>query len=222
MPVYQLPSYPYVFPHPLRADQDGLLAIGGDLDPERLILAYQHGIFPWYNHDDPILWWFPNPRLVLFPSKIRIAKSMRSYFNQQKYSCTYNQQFTEVMINCKNHRRPGQTGTWIQEEMVEAYTALHRMGIAQSVEVWEGNELVGGLYGVQLNRIFFGESMYAHKSNASKFGLIKLAQKLAKEDVELIDCQQDTPHLKSLGAELISSKQFHDIIQQNRLKSLIS
>jgi leucyl/phenylalanyl-tRNA--protein transferase len=216
MPIYQLPNHDLIFPHPLEADPSGMLAVGGDLSPERLILAYQHGIFPWYNEGEPILWWFPNPRCVLFPEKIYISKSMRPYFNQEKYRVSYDNHFTKVIKQCKSVPREGQGGTWISEDMSQAYISLHALGIAHSVEVWDReDQLIGGLYGISIGKIFFGESMFALKSNASKFALISLAQKLADEKYTLIDCQQDTPHMKSMGAELISSTIFYQYCKEN-------
>lgn len=204
------------FPAQNAADEYGVLAIGGDLSPERLIFAYENGIFPWYSEDEPITWFCPDPRFVLFPKDIKIAKSMHSLFNNQRFRVTYDTHFEEVMRNCSAILRKGQTGTWIIEDMINAYTDLHKMGIAHSVEVWEGNDLVGGLYGVALGKVFFGESMFAKVSNASKFGFITLVKKLIIDGFQLIDCQQETPHLASLGAKAISRELFLNILKENK------
>lgn len=216
MPVYWLQEHENNFPHPRNASPDGLLAVGGDLSAERLLLAYSWGIFPWYNEDDPILWWNPDPRFVLYPDELKVSKSMRPYFNQQKYQVSYDQAFDQVIAACSQIPRHGQKGTWISDDMRAAYQNLHRIGYAHSVEVWDNDELVGGLYGIALGKVFFGESMFAHKSNASKFGFISLVRRLIKEGYELIDCQQETPHLASLGARTIPRQQFLDLLAENR------
>lgn len=200
----------YKFPDPSLANDQGLLAHGGDLHPNRIIAAYRSGIFPWYNKDSPILWWSPNPRMVLFPEKLHISKSMRPYFNQQKFKVTYNQDFKAVIKKCASVYRKGQNGTWLIPEMIKAYTQLHEMGWAHSVEVWKAEKLVAGLYGVYLQskHIFCGESMFSKKSNASKFGFISLVKKLQKEGVRLIDCQVHSTHLARLGAEEIPRDKF--------------
>lgn len=192
------------------ADDDGLLAVSRDLSPERLKEAYYKGIFPWYNEGQPVLWWSPDPRMVLFPEKLKIARSMRPLLNQDKFQVTYNQEFQKVIENCGNVDRKGQDGTWITPEIKENYLKLHEEGMALSTEVWDNDKLVGGLYGIYLRdkHIFCGESMFAKASNASKFGLIKLVQKLSREGVKLIDCQSYTSHLESLGAEEIPRKEF--------------
>ena len=171
MEIYQLSQDNHIFPPAHWAAPEGLLAIGGDLSPARLLKAYEAGFFPWFGEDEPYLWWSPDPRLVLFPEELKVSKSMRSYFNGQKFRVTFDNAFLKVMEGCKFSLRKGQaTGeTWITSEMVEAYSALHLMGYAHSVEVWQGDDLVGGLYGISLGRIFFGESMFAKVSNASKF-----------------------------------------------------
>jgi leucyl/phenylalanyl-tRNA--protein transferase len=184
------------------------LAVGGDLSPERLLLAYKSGIFPWYNQGEPIVWYSPDPRMVLFPKNLKISKSMKQIIRKNQFRVTFNQHFSEVIANCKNSYREGQRGTWITDEMEQAYINLHNLGIAKSVEVWEGNELVGGLYGIDLGHIFCGESMFSKVSNASKFAFIYLVQKLEKEDYALIDCQVYNAHLASLGAEEISRETF--------------
>ncbi len=197
-----------VFPPVHLADKDGLLAIGGDLSDERLLLAYKSGIFPWYNQGEPIVWYSPDPRMVLFPKKLKISKSMKQVIRKNQFRATFNQNFSEVIANCKNSYREGQGGTWITDEMEQAYINLHNLGVAKSVEVWQGNELVGGLYGIDLGHIFCGESMFSKVSNASKFAFIQLVQKLEKEHYTLIDCQVYNEHLDSLGAEEISRSEF--------------
>lgn len=198
------------FPHPSYAESDGLLAVGGDLSVERLLLAYENGIFPWYSESEPILWYAPNPRCVLFPKKIKVSKSMKKWMRNTKLTVTFNQNFKEVLQNCKTIYREDQDGTWITNEMQQAYLKLHELGFAKSVEVWNTeNELVGGLYGVELNNCFFGESMFHKVSNASKFGFIALCQ---QTNYNIIDCQMHTSHLESLGAEMIPLKEFIKII----------
>ena len=215
MPVFLLDNNHLIFPSPELANPDGVLAVGGDLSPERLLLAYQHGIFPWFSAGEPIMWWSPDPRFVLFPEKLKVSKSMRPYFNQQKFRVTYDRAFGQVMRECSQPRVGGPQGsTWITESMVEAYIRLHEIGFAHSVEVWEGEELVGGLYGLSLGKCFFGESMFTRVSNASKFGFISLVKHLRAFDFQLIDCQQQTGHLKSLGAEAISRKAFFAVFKR--------
>ena len=199
----------------MSADDDGLLAIGGDLTVERLLLAYRYGIFPWYN-EPPVMWWWTHPRCILYPAKVKVSKSMRSYFNQEKYSVSYNQAFDSVITACATHDRPKQMGTWINEGIIDAYIALHELGYAHSVEVWRDEELVGGLYGIGLGDIFFGESMFANASNASKFGFISLCRKLDEIGIKLVDCQQETNHLMSMGAELMSKEEFWKYISVNQ------
>ena len=217
MPIFWLSEKTNSFPPPQMANRDGVLAIGGDLSPERLLNAYRIGVFPWYNPEDPILWWCPDPRFVLFPEKLKIARSMRPYLNQPKFQLTFDREFSTVMRRCAKVDRKGQRGigTWISEEMVQAYTRLHTMGFAHSVEVWQEDELVGGLYGIALGRVFFGESMFAEVSNASKFGFIRLVQRLQELGYRMIDCQQKTPHLASLGAESIPRRQFLSVLREN-------
>ena len=197
-----------VFPPVELADSNGLLAIGGDLLPERLILAYKSGIFPWYNEGEPIVWYSPNPRMVLFPKKIISSKSMRKIIRMGKFTMTFNQNFSEVIDQCKNINRNDQNGTWITQEMKVAYQKLHELGFAKSVEVWESNKLVGGLYGIDLGNIFCGESMFSKVNNASKIAFIYLIKKLEKENYSLIDCQVYNDHLASLGAEEIPRNEF--------------
>lgn len=203
------------FPHPSLADKDGLLAVGGDLSPDRLLLAYYNGIFPWYNDGEPILWWSPNPRMVVKPKAVHISKSMRKLLRDEAFTVTHNQNFLEVMLACKRTPRKDQHGTWITQDMIAAYLKLHELGYAQSVEVWKDNKLVGGLYGVILKDkgVFCGESMFAAVSNASKYGFITLSRKLIQENYRLIDCQIYTDHLASLGAAELSREQFLDYLK---------
>ncbi len=202
------------FPPLDKADPDGLLAIGGDLTPHTLLKAYSSGIFPWYNDLDPILWWSPNPRFVLFPQNIKISSTMKSLIKKDFFQISYNQSFENVIKACSQVPRIGQEGTWITDDMIDAYITLHQLGWAQSVEVWHNNELVGGLYGIRMGDCFFGESMFAKVSNASKFGFIKMCQKLQSENVKIIDCQVYTSHLESLGATMISRNDFISIIKE--------
>ncbi|MCR9100619.1 MAG: leucyl/phenylalanyl-tRNA--protein transferase [bacterium] len=215
MPVFWLDPEHIIFPDPAYANPDGLLAAGGDLSEERLLLAYRSGIFPWYAPGDPILWWCPDPRCVLFPEDLKVSKSMRPYFNQRKFEVTYDRCFSEVMQACAQQPRNGQAGTWITREMVEGYTRLHEAGYAHSVEVWKEKELVGGLYGIAIGKVFFGESMFARASNASKFGFISLVRQLEAQGFTLIDCQQETSHLLSLGATTISRPEFLHTLRTN-------
>jgi leucyl/phenylalanyl-tRNA--protein transferase len=215
MPIIWLNEKHYGFPDPALAGPDGLLAAGGDLSPERLLLAYRMGLFPWFNPDEPILWWSPDPRFVLFPQELKVAKSMRPYFNQNKFEVTLDRAFEAVMRGCQGER-PGQWGgTWITQNMIDAYCLLHRLGFAHSVEVWQNGALVGGLYGVSLGKIFFGESMFAKVSNASKFGFITLVRRLDTLGFRLIDCQQQTRHLGSLGARLVPRASFLQWLKEN-------
>ena len=202
-----------VFPPLENASSEGLLAVGGDLSPERLKLAYANGIFPWFNEDSLILWWSPDPRMVLFPNKIRVSKSMKKIMEGDRFRCTKNQCFEKVIDNCARIHRKGQEGTWITPAMKDAYMELHQMGLAVSMEVWEGDELVGGLYGVDLGHIFCGESMFSKVSNASKFAFISLARELEAKNYSLIDCQLHTTHLQSLGAEEIPREEYLQILK---------
>lgn len=199
--VYQLSEDEIWFPQTELADEDGLLAVGGDLSANRLLLAYQHGIFPWYSDDTPILWYSPHERFVLFPDKLRISSTMRKLIKSNKFQITFDKCFADVIRACANIRREGEPGTWITSAMQQAYINLHRLGHAHSVEVWENDVLVGGLYGVAINRVFCGESMFSMVNNASKAALIWLCQ---NKTYTMIDCQVYTSHLESLGAEFIS------------------
>ncbi|CAM3381503.1 leucyl/phenylalanyl-tRNA--protein transferase [Empedobacter falsenii] len=201
-----------IFPDYDEVNAEGIIAIGGDLSPERLILAYQKGIFPWFNEDDPIIWWFPHDRFVLFPENLHVSKSMKKVFRDQTFTYTENNAFREVITNCSEAYRKGQDGTWITTEMIEAYCKLHEMGIAKSIEVWQNDELVGGFYGIEMGNVFCGESMFAKVSNASKAGFIQFVAKYHKK-YELIDCQVYTQHLASLGAMEIPSDVFLEYLE---------
>lgn len=201
------------FPPVSQASPEGIVAIGGDLSPDRLMLAYRNGIFPWFEDDEPILWWSPPERMVLFFDELKISKSMRNIFNREIYSVTFNTAFREVIANCRNIKRDGQAGTWITPEMTEAYCRLHEMGFAKSVEVWQNGELVGGLYGIDLGHIFCGESMFSKASNSSKVAFIALAKQLELAGYRLLDCQVHNDHLESLGAREISREDFLEILR---------
>ncbi len=198
------------FPPVTDADADGLLALGGDLSVPRLLEAYSKGVFPWYNEGDIILWFSPDPRMVLFPEELKISKSMRQLFRKNQFKVTFNTNFTAVIEHCASVRRKEQEGTWITEAMKTAYLQLHKLGYALSTEVWQGDELVGGLYGIWLadRNLFCGESMFAKTSNASKYGFITLVEFLTQKGVRLIDCQVYTEHLASLGAREIPRNEF--------------
>lgn len=215
MPIFELSAEEVFFPPAYLADRSGILAIGGDLSPQRLLLAYQMGIFPWFNPDDEILWWSPDPRWVIYPAQINISKSMRQLLKQHRFRVTFDQNFLGVIEGCRDIYRPGQGGTWISDEIIDSYLTLWKQGFIHSVEVWDGDALVGGLYGGNLGKCFFGESMFAKASNASKYGFIMLAMNLAEQGYSLIDCQVHTPHLESLGAVRISRSDFLNIVQQN-------
>ncbi|WP_231919737.1 leucyl/phenylalanyl-tRNA--protein transferase [Salegentibacter salegens] len=198
------------FPPISEADEQGLLAIGGDMSIPRLIYAYNHGIFPWYDASQPLLWWSPDPRMVLFPDKLKVSKSMKQLFRKETFTVTFNKDFRAVIESCAEIRRDGQHGTWITQEIIDCFGDLHELNIAHSVEVWQDDNLVGGLYGIYLEdkKIFCGESMFTRASNASKYGFISLVRKLKEDGVKLIDCQVYTQHLESLGAEEISRNEF--------------
>ena len=211
MPLYALDESIW-FPPVEEALPDGLLAMGGDLSPERLLLAYRQGIFPWYDGDIP-LWWCPNPRFVLIPDELKVSKSMKALIKKNAFEFRINTAFGEVIHDCKETKREGQDGTWINENVEAAYTALHEMGFAHSAEAWKDGKLVGGLYGIRLGKVFFGESMFSNESNASKFAFIKYVELLRAEGVLLIDCQIHTEHLESLGAKMIMRQQFIQLLQ---------
>ncbi len=213
MPVFQL-SDSLLFPPPALAREDGLLAVGGDLSVPRLLLAYQHGIFPWYSPGEPILWWSPDPRLVLFPAEFHLAKRLARTIRQQVFSITFDTAFAQVIRACGQTRRKEGQGTWLDEAMIEAYCALHDQGYAHSVECWQGGELVGGLYGVALGAVFFGESMFSLVPDSSKVALAGLVELLKDWDFELIDCQVGTGHLQRLGAREICGEEFSTRLAQ--------
>lgn len=207
MPIYQLDDRLW-FPDPQGAEE-GIVAIGGDLEPERLLLAYSKGIFPWFDDDDPIIWWCPDPRYLLFPDKFHVSRSFRRFLNKQKFKITLDENFQDVIENCATIERTDQDGTWITDEMMSAYIELHRLGYAHSVEVWdEKNELAGGMYGVSLGRAFFGESMFSKQANASKTALYYISNLLSKKGFSFIDAQIHTPHLVALGAEKVTRQEF--------------
>jgi len=203
-----------VFPEVEHTDESGILAIGGDLSVERLLCAYKNGIFPWYNEDEPIIWWSPDPRCVLFPDKLRVTKSMKQVLQNGRFRFTMNKAFSQVINACKTVDRKDGFGTWINQDIVDAYTKMHELGYAISAETWREGKLVGGLYGIKLGNVFFGESMFSTESNASKFAFINLVNQLKKNGLQLIDCQQKTDHLMSLGAEMISRTEFIQILNK--------
>lgn len=207
MPVFRL-TKAILFPPCHYAEPDGLLAVGGDLSLERLLLAYSEGIFPWYSEETPILWWSPDPRLVLFPDELKIAASLQRVIKKGLFQVTLDRAFRQVMQHCATSPRAQGEGTWIMPEMIEAYCRLHEMGYAHSVESWYEGKLVGGLYGVALGRIFFGESMFTQKTDASKVAFVHMVQFLRGFEFELIDCQVTTPHLQSLGGREIARSEF--------------
>ncbi|MGI1677833.1 MAG: leucyl/phenylalanyl-tRNA--protein transferase [Cellvibrionaceae bacterium] len=196
-------------------DPNGLLAAGGDLSAQRLVEAYRRGIFPWYEDDQPILWWSPDPRLVLVPDEIHISKSMTKILRKGEFRVTADLAFEDVICACSDIKREGQRGTWIIDEMVEAYINLHDLGYAHSIEVWKGSKLVGGLYGIAIGAAFFGESMFSEVSNASKIALIALSQDLSHRGYRVIDCQMETEHLKSMGAKVVSRIEFKSLLNQS-------
>lgn len=210
----------YVFPHPYLADKDGFLAMGGDLSPERILSAYQFGIFPWYNDNTPILWFSTHPRLILYPEKLKVSKSMNQLLKKDAFRITIDTVFEKVITACALKKRNDQDGTWITDSLKDSFIKLHELGYAHSVEVWDNNELVGGLYGLAMGKIFYGESMFANRSNASKYGFIKLIKLLKEKSFTLIDCQQDTPHLRSFGAELIKKESFFNALKANSFEEV--
>ena len=212
LPVFTLDKELY-FPPVSLAEPDGLLAIGGDLSPERLLLAYKRGIFPWYE-GEYILWWSPDPRFILTPDELKISKSMNVLLKKDAFEFTINKAFERVIRHCKNIKRPGQRGTWITDEVEAAYIRMHQLGYAISAETWQEGALVGGAYGLKLGKIFFGESMFSEISNSSKYAFIKLIQQLRQEGVALIDCQVYTEHLQSLGAKMITRTEFIGIVKE--------
>lgn len=205
-----------VFPPVSMTSDVGIIAVGGDLSPERLLLAYQSGIFPWFEKEGPILWWSPDPRMVLFPEELKIAKSMRKVLERNVFTITFNRDFRAVIEACAETGRKGQEGTWITADMIEAYCKLHELGYATSVEVWQDEMLAGGLYGIDLGHVFCGESMFTRVSNASKAGFITLVEKLKQEQYQLVDCQVYTSHLASLGAREIPREDFIRVLTKEK------
>ena len=201
------------FPPVHLAEPDGLLAMGGDLSPERLLLAYRMGIFPWYEGEH-VLWWSPDPRFVLFPTELKVSKTTKPLLNKNEFQFTTNKAFAQVIHHCKKVKRPGQEGTWITDEVEKAYCKMHELGFAHSAEVWKKGELAGGLYGMRLGKVFFGESMFSLVSNASRFAFVKYVQQLMEEAVEMIDCQVYTEYLESFGARMIERKDFVKLLEQ--------
>lgn len=202
----------YKFPDPRTADEEGIVCIGGDLSMDTLLHAYSIGMFPWFNEEDPIIWWCPDPRSVIFPANIHISKTMKTVLNSKKFEVRFNTCFNEVIKGCRTAKRKGDPGTWLTDKMTKAYTDLYENGYALSVEVFEEETLVGGLYGVIIDKCFFGESMFSNVPNASKTALIKLAEKLNQLEFKFIDCQIHNPHLESMGAELIDRENFLNLL----------
>ena len=212
MPIYLLDEK-LVCPPPEGAEK-GIVAVGGDLSPERLLLAYQQGIFPWYSNDEPIIWWSPDPRFVLFTDDLHISKSMRRVLNSSKFSITFDTDFLFVIQHCALISRKAEEGTWITPEMIDAYCQLHELGYAHSIEVWKENKIVGGLYGVSLGKCFFAESMFHKENNASKFAFIKLVELLKQKEFHFMDSQLHTEHVGTLGAKNISRKKFMRLLEK--------
>jgi len=204
------------FPSLEEVSEDGIIALGGDLSPKRLINAYNNGIFPWYSDNEPIIWYCPNPRMVLFLDKLKVSKSMNSILKKNIFTISFNQNFEDVIAQCKSIDRKDGLGTWITNDMQQAYIELHKKGIAKSVEVWQNGNLVGGLYGIDLDGVFCGESMFSKISNASKFAFIHLVRKLKDENYKFLDCQVYNPHLESLGAEEIPRNVFISILKSQK------
>ncbi|MBL7730534.1 MAG: leucyl/phenylalanyl-tRNA--protein transferase [Chitinophagaceae bacterium] len=211
MPLFALDDE-LIFPPVHLSMPDGLLAIGGDLSPARLLLAYRNGIFPWYE-EEPILWWSPDPRLVLFPGELRISKSVKPMLKRNVFEFTINKDFSGVISACRQKARPGQDSTWITTEVQAAYIKMHELGHAHSAEVWQDGKLAGGLYGIKMGKVFFGESMFSHVSNASRYAFIRYVQQLQSEGIELIDCQVQTDYLESMGARMIPRRMFIQLLQ---------
>lgn len=211
MPVFSLPDTGAVFPNPELAEADGLLALGGNLSPRSLVVAYSQGIFPWYSENTPILWWAPDPRCVLFPEEFHQPKSLKKVLNQQQFSCTFDTAFAEVINACATEH-PG--GTWLLDERIEAYIQLHSMHLAHSIEVWHKGVLAGGVYGVSLGRAFFAESMFFRVPNASKIALVYLVNFATENNFLFIDCQQETEHMLRFGARGIPRNEFMGLLEQ--------
>ena len=208
-------GFDHIFPDPRLAPNEGLLAYGGDLNPNRILKAYRMGIFPWYSEGDPILWWSPNPRLILYPQNLKISKSFRRVLRNKEYEVKFDNNFEAVMRKCGEIPRKEQDGSWIVEEMVEAYCELHNMGFAHSVEVYMDSELVGGLYGIAMGRAFFGESMFSLRPNSSKIALKALSDVLSENGYDFVDCQVVTEHLLRMGAEVVSRDRFLDMLEDS-------
>jgi len=213
LPIFKL-TKEIIFPNPELSEEDGLLAIGGDLSIERLILAYCNGLFPWYNEGEPILWWCPKPRFLIIPTDVKISKSMKKIIKKEQFKVTFNNDFEGVISNCKFIRENNDEGTWISNDMKNAYINLYNNGYAMSVETYINEDLVGGLYGVKIGKCFFGESMFSKVSNASKIALIKLAEKLKDEGFIFIDCQMHTEHLESMGGKFVEWSIFKDLLNK--------
>ncbi len=217
MPIYQLPEEP-LFPNPEMAEEDGLLAVGGDLSPERLLNAYSQGIFPWYSEGQPLLWWSPDPRMLLFPKDFKRSKSLSRTVQSDKFQIKFDRNFEEVINHCSKISRKGQPGTWITEEMKNAYINLHQLGFAHSVETYLEEKLLGGLYGISLGGAFFGESMFHLVTDASKVALWNLVDRALEWNFDFIDVQQDTEHLRSLGAVNVDRKKFLILLSESLKK----
>lgn len=202
----------YIFPHPSNADKHGIVAYGGDLNPLRILEAYKSGIFPWFESDQKLMWWSPDPRMILYTDKFKVSKSFKAFLKKSNYKVTFNKDFELVINSCANIKRINQKGTWITEGLIKSFIDLHEMGKAISVEVWEDDDIVGGLYGLDLDDVFCGESMFSKSSNASKIALYYLTKELRKNNYRFIDCQVPSEHLKSLGGEIISRSNFLDLI----------
>lgn len=214
MPVFALDENTLLFPDPRLANEDGLLAVGGKLSADWLLLAYENGIFPWFNEGDPILWWSVDPRSVLLPNEVHMQKSMRPYLNSDKFEFRLDTEFETVVDLCAKSPGRGKEHTWISKEMADAYLELHELGFAHSAEIWKGNELVGGLYGVSLGSVFFGESMFSLEKNMSKLALIRLANFLVDENFKFIDCQVPTDHLERMGAKPVERDKFLNMLKE--------
>ena len=202
----------YIFPHPSNADKHGIVAYGGDLNPLRILEAYKSGIFPWFESDQNLMWWSPDPRMILYTDKFKVSKSFKAFLKKSNYKVTFNKDFELVINSCANIKRINQKGTWITEGLIKSFIDLHKMGKAISVEVWEDDDIVGGLYGLDLDDVFCGESMFSKSSNASKIALYYLTKELRKNNYRFIDCQVPSEHLKSLGGQIISRSNFLDLL----------
>ncbi len=219
MSQFCLSKIDFKFPVAKFADEDGLLLIGGFLNPEKILEAYCKGIFPWFKEGEPVLWWSPDPRFVLFPDELHVSRSMKKIFKQNKFEFRINTAFNAVIAACKKISRKGQKNTWITDDMETVYTDLHKMGYSHSAEAWMDDQLVGGMYGIKIGDVFYGESMFSKISNASKFAFISYVQHLQKKGVQLIDCQVYTQHVESLGGRLIEREKFIALLEQLAQKS---